>query len=229
MGVLPPLLPKRTMRMLKGRMGPVCLHNMASKICKLYVRTAQEEPNCTPNVQEAQDLNLCLHLWNVHKQEKSDLIHIMKGWRPPTWAIKVMKQKKLVLRERGKAQVAQQKGSSLPQHKPLLMMDTPPKRSITTSSGIVPTPHLPLLRDWLASPEPSEVAMQGAVMDQYPHHLSMASPLPCTTNMSSTAAPLPKGRARASQSPMMTFHQTCTLSLLTLTHGHISCTNGSWG
>ena len=73
------------MRMLKGRMRPVLLHNMASKIHKLYTRAAREEPYHAPNIQEVQDLNSYLHLWNVHKQEKSDLICIiMKCWRPPT-------------------------------------------------------------------------------------------------------------------------------------------------
>ena len=42
-----------------------------------------------------------LHLWNAHKQEKSDLIHIVKkGWRPPAWAAEAVKQKKMALRER---------------------------------------------------------------------------------------------------------------------------------
>ena len=69
MGVPPPLPPRRTMKMLKGKMGPVLLHNTAYEVCRLYTRAAQEEPNCTPNVQEAQDLNSYLHLWNAHKQE----------------------------------------------------------------------------------------------------------------------------------------------------------------
>ena len=116
MGVPPPLPPRRTMRMLEGRMGPVLLHNMVSEICKLYARATREEPHYTPNVQEAQDLNSYLHLWNAHKQEKSDLIRIaMKGWRPPTWAAEAVKQKKLALREKGKAQAAQQKENLLPQ------------------------------------------------------------------------------------------------------------------
>ena len=38
------------MRMLKGRMGPVLLHNMASKIHKLYTRAAWEEPYHAPNI-----------------------------------------------------------------------------------------------------------------------------------------------------------------------------------
>ena len=118
MGVPPPLPPRRTMRMLEGRMGPVLLHNTVSKIHKLYARAARaarEEPHHTPNIQEAQDLNSYLHLWTVHKQEKGDLIRIvMKGWRPPVWAAEAMKQKKLALREKGKAQAAQQKGTCFP-------------------------------------------------------------------------------------------------------------------
>ena len=115
MGVPPPLLPRRTMRMLEGRMGPVLLHNMVSEIHKLYARATREEPHHTPNVQEVQDLNSYLHLWNAHKQEKSDLILIvMKGWRPPMWAAEATKQKKLALREKGKAQVAPKKGNLLP-------------------------------------------------------------------------------------------------------------------
>ena len=59
------------------------LHNTVSKIHKLYARAARaarEEPHHTPNIQEAQDLNSYLHLWNAHKQEKGDLIRIiMKG------------------------------------------------------------------------------------------------------------------------------------------------------
>ena len=129
MGVPPPLPPRRTMKMLEGKMGPVLLHNTAYEVRRLYARAAQEEPNCAPNVQEAQDLNSYLHLWNAHKQEKSDLIRIvMKGWRPPAWAAEAAKQTKMALRERGKAQVAQQKGGSLPLHRPLVMTDTPPER-----------------------------------------------------------------------------------------------------
>ena len=113
-GFPPPLPPRRTMRMLEGRMGPVLLHNTASEIHKLYTRAAREEPHHAPNIQEAQDLNSYLHLWNAHKQEKSDLIRIaMKGWRPPVWAAEAAKQKKLALREKGKAQAAQQKGNSI--------------------------------------------------------------------------------------------------------------------
>ena len=109
MGVPPPLPPRRTMKMLDGKMGPMLLHNTAYEVCKLYMRAAQEEPNCAPNVQEAQDLNLYLHLWNAHKQEKSNLIRIvMKGWRPLAWAAEAAKQKKMALREKGKAQAAQQ-------------------------------------------------------------------------------------------------------------------------
>ena len=117
MGVPPPLPPRRTMKMLDGKMGPVLLHNTAYEVRKLYARAAQEEPNYAPNVQEAQDLNSYFHLWNAHKQEKSDLIRIvMKGWRPPAWAAEAAKQKKMALRERGKAQAAQQKGGLLPPH-----------------------------------------------------------------------------------------------------------------
>ena len=112
MGVPPPLPPRRTMKMLEGKMGPMLLHNTAYEVRRPYTRAAQEEPNCAPNVQEAQDLNLYLHLWNTHKQEKSNLIHIvMKGWRPPVWAAKAMKQKKMALREKGKAQAAQHQGT----------------------------------------------------------------------------------------------------------------------
>ena len=201
-GVPPPLLPRRTMRMLEGRMGPMLLHNMAYKIRKLYVRAAQEEPHCAPNVQEAQDLNSYLHLWNAHKQEKSNLICIvMKGWRPPVWATKAMKQKKLALRERVKAQAAQQRGSSLPQHRLLAMMDTLPERSSLTSSGTVPTPHLPSLRDWLVLPEPGEVAMQEAAIDQCPHHLPTAKLLPHTMVMSSAATIPAKRKGKGKSKP----------------------------
>ena len=124
------------MRMLEGRMGPVLLHNTASEIHKLYTRAAREEPHHTPNIQEAQDLNSYLHLWNAHKQEKSDLIRIaMKGWRPPAWATEAAKQKKLALREKGKAQAAQQKGNSLPQHGQPLTTGTQPENSSITSLG----------------------------------------------------------------------------------------------
>ena len=188
MGVPPPLPPRRTMKMLEGKMGPMLLHNMAYEICKLYARAAQEEPNCALNVQEAQDLNSYLHLWNTHKQEKSNLFHIiMKGWRPPAWAAEAVKQKKLALRERGKAQAAQQRGGSLPQHIPLAMTDTLPKRSGLTSSGTAPTPQLPLLRDQLVLPEPGEVVVQEAVIDQCPRHSPKAMLLPRTTVTSSAA------------------------------------------
>ena len=53
MGVPPPLPPRRTMKMLNGKMGPMLLHNTAYEVRKLYARAAQEEPNCAPNVQEA--------------------------------------------------------------------------------------------------------------------------------------------------------------------------------
>ena len=148
------------MRMLKGRMGPVLLHNMASKIRKLYTRAAREEPHHAPNVQEAQDLNSYLHLWNAHKQEKSDLIRIaMKGWRPPMWATEATKQKKLALREKGKAQAAQQKGNLLPQHGQPSTTGTQPKSLSITSPGTVPTSYPQSLRDQLVSLEPGEVVM----------------------------------------------------------------------
>ena len=130
------------MRMLEGRMGPVLLHNTASEIRKLYARATREEPHHAPNVQEAQDLNSYLHLWNVHKQEKSDLIRIaMKGWRPPAWAAEAAKQRKLALREKGKAQAAQQKGNSLPQHGQPSTTGTQPESSSITSLGTAPTSY----------------------------------------------------------------------------------------
>ena len=188
--------------MLDGKMGPVLLHNTAYKVHKLYARAAQEEPNCTPNVQEAQDLNSYLHLWNAHKQEKSDLICIiMKGWRPPAWAAEAAKQKKMALRERGKAQVAQQKGGSLPPHQPLAMMDTPPERSGLTSSGTAPTPQLPSLRDQLISPEPGEVVAQEVVINQCPRHAPKATPLPHATVTSSAAATPTKRKGKSKSKP----------------------------
>ena len=151
------------MRMLEGtqgRMGPVLLHNTASEIHKLYTRATREEPHHAPNVQEAQKLNSYLHLWNVHKQEKSDLIRIaMKGWRPPAWAAEAAKQKKLALREKGKAQAVQQKGNSLPQHGQLLTTGTQPESLSITSPGTAPTSYPQSLRDQLVLPEPGEVVM----------------------------------------------------------------------
>ena len=179
MGVPSPLPPRRTMRMLKGRMGSVLLHNTASEIRKLYARAARaarEEPHHAPNVQEAQDLNSYLHLWNTHKQEKSDLIRIvMKGWRPPMWAAEATKQKELALREKGKAQVAQQKGNSLPHHGQLSTTGTQPEKLSITSLGTAPTSYHQSLRDQLASPEPGEVVTQGVDMDQCHRQLPMAS------------------------------------------------------
>ena len=155
------------------------LHNTASEIRKLYARDAREEPHHALNIQEAQDLNSYLHLWNAHKQEKSDLICIvLKGWRPPTWAAEAAKQKKLALREKGKAQVAQQKGNSLPQHGQLLTTGTQPKKSSITSSGTAPTSYHQSLRNRLISPEPGEVVTQGVDMDQCHRQLPMASLLP---------------------------------------------------
>ena len=202
MGVPPPLLPRRTMKMLKGKMGPMLLHNTAYEIRRLYARAAQEEPNCAPNVQEAQDLNSYLHLWNAHKQEKSDLIRIiMKGWRPPAWATEATKQKKMALRERGKAQAAQQKGGSLPLHRPLVMTDTPPKRLGLTSSGTAPTPQLPSLRDRLVSPEPGEVVTQEVIIDQCPRHSPKATLLPCAMVTSSVAATPTKRKGKGKSKP----------------------------
>ena len=201
-GVPPPLPPRRTMKMLDGKMGPMLLHNTAYEVRRLYARAAQEEPNCALNVQEAQDLNLYLHLWNAHKQEKSDLICIvMKGWRPPAWAAEAATQKKMALRERGKAQAAQQKGGSLPLHRPLAMMDTPPKSLGLTSLGTAPTPQLPLLRDRLVSPEPGEVVTQEVVIDQCPCHSPKTTLLPCTTVTSSAAAPPAKRKGKGKSKP----------------------------
>ena len=136
------------------------LHNMASEIRKLYTRATREEPHHAPNIQEAQDLNSYLHLWNAHKQEKSDLIHIaIKGWRPPAWAAEAAKQKKLALREKSKAQAAQQKGNSLPQHGQPLTTGTQPESSSITSLGTAPTSYPQSLRDRLVLPEPGEVVM----------------------------------------------------------------------
>ena len=202
MGVPPPLLPRRTMKMLEGKMGPMLLHNTAYEIHKLYARAAQEESNCAPNVQEAQDLNSYLHLWNTHKQEKSNLIHIvLKGWRPRVWAAEAAKQKKMTLRERGKAQVAQQKGGLLPLHQPLVMTDTLHERSGLTSSGTVPTPQLPSLRDQLISPEPGEVVAQEVVIDQCPRHSPKATPLPCAMVMSSVVAAPTKRKGKGKSKP----------------------------
>ena len=189
------------MRMLEGRMGPMLLHNTASEICKLYTRAAREEPHHAPNVQEAQDLNSYLHLWNAHKQEKSDLIHIaMKGWRPPMWATEATKQKKLALREKGKAQAAQQKGNLLPQHGQPSMMGTQPERSSITSPGTAPTSYPQSLRDRLILPEPGEVVMREAATDQCPCQLSLAKLLPRTMGTPSSAATAPpkrKGKGRS--------------------------------
>ena len=165
------------MRMLEGRMGPVLLHNTASEICKLYARATREEPHHAPNVQEAQDLNSYLHLWNVHKQEKSDLIHIaMKSWRPPAWAAEAAKQKKLALREKGKAQAAQQKGNLLPQHGQPSTTGTQPESSSITSPGTAPTSYPQSLQDQLISPELGEVVTRETATDQYPHQSSPTKP-----------------------------------------------------
>ena len=199
MGVPPPLPPRRILRMLKGRMGPVLLHNTVSKICKLYARAAMEEPHHTLNVQEVQDLNSYLHLWNMHKQEESDLIHIiMKGWRPPMWAAEAVKQKKLAFR---KAQAAQQNQNSLPQHGQLLTMGTQPKKFSITSSGTVPTSYPQSLGDQLASPEPGEVITQGVDMDQHYCQLPTASPLPHATATSSVATLPAKKKGKGKSKP----------------------------
>ena len=125
----------------------------------------------------------------------------MKGWRPPAWAAEATKQKKMILRERGKAQVAQQKGGLLPLHQPLVMMDTPPERSGLTSSGTAPTPQLPLLRDRLISPEPGEVVMQEVVINQCPRHSPKATPLPRATVTSSAAATPAKRKGKGKSKP----------------------------
>ena len=202
MGVPPPLLPRRTIRMLKGRMGPMLLHTMASEIRKLYARTTREEPHHAPNVQEAQDLNSYLHLWNVHKQEKGDLIRIiMKGWRPPVWAAEATKQKKLALREKGKAQAAQQKGNLLSQHGQLLTMGTQSEKSSITSLGTALISYPQSLRDRLVSPEPGEVVTQEAVIDQCPRHSPMAKPLPCAMVLSSAATASTKRKGKGKSKP----------------------------
>ena len=178
------------------------LHNTASKICKLYARAAREEPHHAPNVQEAQDLNSYLHLWNAHKQEKSDLIHIaMKGWRPPTWAAEAVKQKKLALREKGKAQAAQQKGNSLPQHRQPSTTGTQPKSLSITSLGTAPTSYPQSLRDWLILPEMGEVVTREAATDQCPCQSSLAKLLPHTTGTSSAATAPPKRKGKGRSKP----------------------------
>ena len=125
----------------------------------------------------------------------------MKGWRPLAWAAEATKQKKLALRERGKAQVAQQRENSLSQHRLLSMTNTLPKRLSLTSSGIVPTPHLFLLRDLLVSPEPGEAVMQEAIIDQCPHHLPIVNPLPHATIMSSTVTLSTKRKGKGKSKP----------------------------
>ena len=178
------------------------LHNTASKIRKLYARAAREEPHHAPNVQEAQDLNSYLHLWNAHKQEKGDLIHIvMKGWRPPVWPAEAAKQKKLALREKGKAQAAQQKGNLPPQHGQLSTTGTQPEKSSITSPGIAPTSYPRSLRDRLVSPEPGEVVTQEAVIDQCPRHSPTAKPLPRATVPSSAATAPTKRKGKGKSKP----------------------------
>ena len=103
------------MRMLKGRMGPVLLYNMVSEIHKLYARATREEPHHAPNVQEAQDLNSYLHLWNTHKQEKSDLIHIiMKGWRPPRGLQKLQNKRNWLSGRRARPRQHNKRGTCYP-------------------------------------------------------------------------------------------------------------------
>ena len=201
-GSPPPLPPRRTMRMLEGRMGPVLLHNTVSKIHKLYARATREEPHHTPNVQEVQNLNSYLHLWNAHKQKKSDLIRIaMKGWRPPTWAAEAVKQKKLALREKGKAQAAQQKGNSPPQHGQPSTTGTQPESSSITSPGTAPTSYPQSLRDQLISPEPGEVVTRETTTDQCPRQSSPTKPLPHAMGMSSAATAPPKRKGKGRSKP----------------------------
>ena len=176
------------------------LHNTVSEIHKLYARAAREEPHHAPNIQEVQDLNSYLHLWNAHKQEKSDLICItMKGWRPPAWAAEAAKQKKLALREKGKAQAAQQKGNSLPQHGQPSTTGTQPKSSSITSPGTAPTSYPQSLQDRLISPELGEVVTRETATDQYPRQSSLTKPLPRAmgTSSAATAPPKRKGKGRS--------------------------------
>ena len=75
------------------------------------------------------------------------------------WATEAAKQKKLALREKGKAQAAQQKGNLLPQHRQPSTTGTQPKSWGITSLGTAPTSYPQSLRDQLVSPEPGEVVM----------------------------------------------------------------------
>ena len=230
MGVPPPLPPRRTMRMLEGRMGPVLLHNTASKIRKLYTRAAREESHHTPNVQETQDLNSYLHLWNAHKQEKGDLIRIiMKGWRPPTWVAEAAKQKKLALREKGKAQAAQQKGNLLPQHGQLSTTGTQPEKLSITSLGTVPTSYPQSLRDQLVCQSRVKWSHKRPLLTSALVNHQRPSRYPVPRSCVVQPPPLLKGKARASPSPMTTFHQTSHPSLPMPIHGRTSCTNDNWG
>ena len=117
------------------------------------------------------------------------------------WATEAAKQKKMALRERGKAQAAQQKGGSLPPHRPLAMTDTLPERSGLTSSSTAPTPQLPSLRDRLVSPEPGEVGAQEVVINQCPRHSPMATLLPHATVTSSVAATPAKRKGKGKPKP----------------------------
>ena len=125
----------------------------------------------------------------------------MKGWRPPTWAAEAVKQKKLALREKGKAQAAQQKGNLLPQHGQLSTTGTQPKNSSITSLGTAPTSYPQLLRDRLVSPEPGEVVMREAITDQCPCNPPPVKPLPRATGTSSVATAPTKRKGKGKSKP----------------------------
>ena len=143
--------------------GPIHLYNMMGEICELYARAAQEEdPNCAPHVQAAQDLNLYLHLWNSRKQAKSDVMHLaMKTWRPPAWVAELAKQKKLALWKKGRALQMTQQGGLQPKPMSVSTNDLSERPGVKVSTiSMIPLTTCSLLGDCITLPEPGEVAMQ---------------------------------------------------------------------
>ena len=133
------------------------------------ILTGEEDPNRTPHVQAAQDLNSYLHLWNSHKQVKSDVMCLaMKAWRPLAQAAELAKQKKLALREKGRAlQTTQQGGLQL---KPMSLTTNDPSERLgvkASTTGMIPLTTCSSLGDRITSPGPGEVTIQ---CDSPDHH-----------------------------------------------------------
>ena len=202
---VPPLLPmQRSRRLVAEKMGPIHLYNTTGEIRELYARAAREEdPNCAPHVQAAQDLNLYLHLWNSCKQVKSNVMHLaMKAWRPPAWAAELAKQKKLALREKGRALQTTQQGGLQPKPMSSTTNDPSERPGVKASTtGTIPPTTRSSLGDRITSPEPGEVTTRCDSPDRHQRGPTASGPSSSQAPTGRVVAPIPKRKGKGKSKP----------------------------